>query len=175
MRRMDDKDVIKGNRILIIVCVLFILVGLLLPLLPMFLPTAEYEELMDKEIVIESVERVHQYRGRGSYRLTTEDGEKYNITGDFTGVNIYEALPSGKTMTIKYYKNRAAVIVVDGVTIVHYHNNKDDLWVLYALSGGCFVLAACGAGVVIWQINRNRKKQAERDQRIIKKYGSIKN
>ena len=182
MYRMNDKDIVKSNVFIIIFSVLFILIGVLLPLFPVLIPTAEYGELIDKEIVIESVEWVHQYKGASFFRITTEDAEQYNITGDYSDVDIKEVLPCGKTVSIKYYENKiffetkkyAEVIVVDGVCVVHYDNDEDNgIWVLYLLSVCCFLIGVGAVCFVVWQIKHNRKKQAKRDQKIIKKYGSI--
>lgn len=181
MKRRSDKEIIKSYTFIVVTCILLVLVGILLPLLPMLIPAAEYDELTTKEIVIESVERVGNYKHR-FFRITTAEGEQYNITGDYSGINVYEALPCGKPVTIKYYENQifftlkkyAEVIIVDGVTVVHYDNDKDDVWIMYLLSAGCLLLAAGGGCFVAWQVRNNRKKQSKRDCKIANKYGSIK-
>lgn len=180
--RMSNKDILKTNVFLLIFSAVFLLMGVLLPLLPVLIPTAEYSELIDKEIVIESVEWVHQYKGTSYHRITTTDGEQYNITGGYFDIDIEEALPCGKTVSIKYYENKilfatkkyAEVIAADGVCIVHYDNDEDNgIWVLYLLSACCFLIGAGAICFVVWQIRHNRKKQAKRNQKIIRKYGSI--
>lgn len=183
MHRMSDKDIIKCNAFMIIVCILFTLGGILLPLLPVLIPTAEYDELIGKEIVIASVEWVSQHKGADFHRITTEDGEQYNITGDYAGIDIKEVLPRGKKVSIQYYENKilfqtkkyAEVIFVDGVCVVRYDNDEDNgVWVLYLLSICCFLTAAGTVCFLRYQILSNRKKQRKRDQKIIKKYGIIK-
>ena len=181
MHRKSDKDIIKSNTFIVVICTLLILTGILLPLLPILIPTAEYDELTTKEIVIESLERVRGYKHKSFPRITTVEGEQYNITGDYSDINVYEDLPYGKPVTIKYYENQifftlkkyVEVVIVDGVTVVHYDNDKDDVWIMYLLSAGCLLLTAGGGGFVAWQVRNNRKKQAARDRKIAKKYGSI--
>ena len=151
-------------------------------LLPVLLPAAEYHELIDQEIIIESVERI-TLKSTTVDRITTKSGERFNISGDYSGVDIHAALPRGKTVSIKYYENEllfttkkyAEVIEVDNVCVVRYDNDQDNGgWVLYLLSVCSFLIGAAAAGFVIWQIKDNRKKQAKRDQKIIKKYGAVK-
>lgn len=91
---MTGKDIIKYKRFMVIICVLFTLGGILLPLLPVLIPTADYDESIRKQIVIASVDRVCQYKGASFHRITTEDG------------NITEVLPRGKTVSIRYYENK---------------------------------------------------------------------
>ncbi|MBE6959546.1 MAG: hypothetical protein E7448_02340 [Ruminococcaceae bacterium] len=182
MRRMNDKDIIKSNIFIIICAVVFVLVGVLLPLVPVLIPTAEYSELIDKEIVIQSVERIHPYKGTTYHRITTADGEQYNITGDYTNTDVDKYLYEGQIAAIKYYENQllfktkkyAEVITVDGISIVHYDNDKDNgIWVLHLLSVCCILIAIGAVWFVVWQIKSNRKKRAKRDRKIIKKYGSV--
>ncbi len=179
---MSDKDIIKSNAFVIIVCALFTLGGILLPLLPILIPTAEYDQLIHKEIVISSVEWVSQYKGANFHRITTEDGEQYNITGNYADIDIKEVLPRGKTVSIQYYENKilfqikryAEVIFVDGVCVVHYDNDEDNgVWVLYLLSVCCFLAAAAAVCFLRCQILSNCEKQRKRDQKIIKKYGFL--
>ena len=181
MHRKSDKDIIKSNTFMIVICTVLVLAGILLPLMPILIPKAEYDELITKEIVIESVDEVRSYK-HWFPRITTVEGEQYNITGDYSDINVYKDLLCGKPLTIKYYENQifftlkkyAEVVIVDGVTVVHYDNDKDDVWIMYLLSAGCLLLAAGGGYFVAWQVRNNRKKQATRDRKIAKKYGSIK-
>ena len=183
MHRMSDKDILKLNTFVIIFIIFCFLTAIILPLLPVLLPIAEYNELINKDIVIRSVERVHQYRAPDYYLIITETGERYNITGDYNKKEIENALPRGKTVSIKYYENDfllgtkkyAEVIEVDGVCVVHYDNDgENDLWIFYLLSVCCILMGTGAICFVVWEIRNNRRKQAKRDQKIIRKYGSVK-
>ena len=180
MHRMSDKQIIKTYSLIAVFCVLSILTGIFLPFLPVLLPTAEYHELKDKQIVIQSVEWVSQAKGASYYLLTTADGDRYNITGDYKdAVYLEEHLNCGKTVSIKYYENEiffttkkyAEVIHADGECIVSYNNDEDGgEWVLYILSGCCFLLGAGGICFIVWEVKRNRKDNARRDRQIARKY-----
>lgn len=181
---MSDKDVLKANALVAVFSVLSILTGIFLPFLPALLPTAEYDELTDKQIVVQSVEWVQQYRGASYYLMTAADGDQYNITGDYEeAAYLEECLRSGKTVSIKYYENQiffatkkyAEVIVADGECIVSYNNDEDGgEWVIYIISVCCFLIGTGGIFFVAWEIRRNRKDRARRDRQIMKKYGHVK-
>lgn len=181
MHRMSDKDVLKANALVAVFSVLSILVGIFLPFLPVLLPAAEYDALMDKQIVIQSVEWVSQYKGSSYYLLTAADGEQYNITGDYEDAEHLEAcLTGGKAVSIKYYENEiffttkkyAEVIIADGETVVFYNNDDDSgEWVIYILAGCCILIGTGGICFVAWEIRRNRTDGARRDRQIARKYG----
>lgn len=182
MHRMSDKDIIKHNLFTIMTSVLFIVLAVVLPLLPVLLPDAQYHELMDQDIVIESVDRITQ-KGSDSFRITAKGGEYFSISGDYAKADIHAALLPGKTASIKYFENKllfttrkyAEVVIVDDVCVVRYDNDRDQgQWVLYLLSACSLLVGLAAAGFAIWQINHNRQKQAKRDRKIIKKYGSVK-
>jgi hypothetical protein len=44
MKRRSDKDIIKSNTFMIVICTVLVLAGILLPLMPILIPTAEYDE-----------------------------------------------------------------------------------------------------------------------------------
>lgn len=181
MRRMTTEDVIKKNIAVLLIAAIFLLVGLGMPLLPLLVPPAEYEELLPKEIVIESVEWVRQSRGSSFYRITTESGERYNITGEYERSRVEELLSSGTRASVRYYEGRflfttrkyAEVIYVGRECVSAYNNDENNgIWMLYLL-GGMSVLLALGMGYyVVWEAKRARRSQIMRDRRIAKKYAS---
>ena len=183
MRRMTDKDILKTNAFLIGFAIFCILMSLFLPFLPYIFPNAEYSDLMEKDIMIESVKWIHQYRGASFHRITAKDGERYNITGNYDGVDISEVLYSGRNVTIKWYENRflfftrqfAEEIYADGECIVRYNNDDpQNLVPLYIISAVLFAIGLLAGWFVLWHIKHNRRKQQMRDGKIIRKYGSIK-
>ena len=181
MRRITTADILKRNIHFIIVGATFLLIGLELPLLPVMVPSATYEELQPKEIVIESVEWIHQHKGADFYRITTESGEHYNITGEYERSRVEELLSSGTRASIRYYEGKflfstrkyAEVIYVDRECVSAYDNDEDNgTWVLYLL-GALSVLLGLGIlYIVIWEVRRFRKYQEMRNKRIAKKYPS---
>lgn len=180
MRRRADFDIIHMNGFLIFFSAFFLLLGIFLPLLPVLLPAAEYADLTDRNITVETVEWIHQYKGASFYRITAADGQQYNITGKLTDTNrnIKDILHSGREVSIKYYENAlrkyAEEIYADGECIVAYDNDEDrGLWMLYVLSGCCIALAVGGGVFLWWQVKENRRKQRKRDRKIVRKYGSV--
>ena len=152
MRRKSDKDVLKENKWLIIVSVLFILLGILLPILPHIVPTVNYDSLQTKEVTISVFKRNNGGRYGVSYDyIRTTDGEKYNISGDYQREQLKELLTEGKVVTIKWYKNEpfwtllAEEIYVDSERVVTYDNDSPVEWKI-PLIFGLFVsvLGLCG-------------------------------
>ena len=111
-----------------------------------------------------------------------QDGEKYNITGEYSRSELSEILIKGTTAVIKYdtndilpFKKYAEEMTVDGNKIVTYNNDAPTNWTPHII----FCVLSCFIGAAFlfayrWQIMRNRKLQAKRDARIIKKYGKLK-
>ena len=182
MRRKSDKETRKEFNIFLILGTVAILVGLFILLLPI-MPTTPYEEYKEKEVIISEFDHFSGGLYGASYDyIITEDGEKYNITGDYSKSKLSEVLTKGTTAVIKYDTNNilpfikyAEEMTVDGNKIVTYNNNAPTNWAPHIV----FCVLSCFIGVAFlfayrWQIMRNRKLQAKRDARIIKKYGNLK-
>ncbi len=182
MRRKSDKEIRKEFSIFLISGIIAVLFGIFILLFPV-MPTTPYEEYKEKDVVISQFN--HHYGGiRGaSYNyIITEDGEKYNITGDYSKSELSELLIKGASAVIKYDTNKilpfikyAEEIVIDGNKIVTYNNDTPTNWAPHII----FCLLSCLMGVALlfayrWHIIRNRNLQAKRDARIIKKYGDLK-
>jgi len=91
-------------------------------------------------------------------------------------------LCNAEKVTVKYYERKgliknqkyAEVLLVDDQTIIHYDNDEEQpLWPLYVMSGVSFLLGTGTVWIVAWSVKNNRRKQAIRDRKIIKKYGSF--
>lgn len=182
MRRKGDKEIRKEFGIFLISGILAILFGIFILLFPI-MPTTPYEEYKEKDVVISQFN--HHYGGIrfASYNyIITEDGEKYNISGDYSKSELSEFLIKGTAAVIKYDTNDiipfikyAEELTVDGNKIVKYNNDTPINWAPHII----FCLLSCLMGVALlfayhWQILRNRNLQAKRDARIVKKYGNLK-
>ena len=182
MRRKSDKEIRKEFNIFIILGIIAILFGLFILLLPV-IPTTPYEEYKEKEVVISKFDHFYGGVKGASYDyIITEDGETYNITGDYSRSELSEILIKGTVAVIKYdnnnilpFKKYAEEMTVDGNKIVTYNDDAPINWIPHIILGLLF----CLIGVALlflcrWHIIRNRKLQAKRDARIVKKYGNLK-
>ncbi len=180
MRRKSNKEIMKEYSIFLISGIIAILFGIFIILFPV-MPTTPYEKYKEKDVVISQLN--HHYGRWASYDyIITEDGEKYNVTGDYSKSELSELLIKGTVAVIKYDTNKilpfikyAEEIIVDGNKIVTYNNDTPTNWAPHII----FCLLLCLVGVAFlfsyrWHIIRNRNLQAKRDARIIKKYGNLK-
>ncbi len=182
MRRKNDNQIRKEFISLLIFGIIAIFAGLFVLIYPL-LPTTPLEEHKEKEIVISQFD----YHGGGRYGasyhyIITEDGERYNITGEYSATQLYDLLTEGTVATIKYDTNKilpwikyAEEMTVNGNKIVTYNNDDPPNWTLHIIFG--LLTFLIGMGFLFfygWEILNNRKIQAKRDARIIKKYGQNK-
>lgn len=182
MRRKSDKEIGKEFRIFLILGIVIILIGSSSLLLP-FMPTTPYEEYTEKEVVISKFDYHYGgYRGTSYCYIITEDGEKYNVTGEYVRSELYEVLTEGTVAVIKYrtnnifrFKKYVEEITVNGTKLVTFNNSDPINWpLLIVFSFTCFLIGVIFLFAYREQIIRNRKLQAKRDAKIIKKYGKLK-
>jgi hypothetical protein len=182
MRRRSDKEIKKEFNIFLILGIIAILFSIFIVLLPI-MPTTPYEEYKEKEVIISEFEHFYGgVRGASYDYIITEDGEKYNITGDYSKSELSEVLTKGTTAVIKYEINNilpfikyAEEMTVDGNKIVTYNNDAPINWAPHIVF--CLISCFIGSSLLLayrWGVIRNRKLQAKRDARIIKKYGNLK-
>ena len=146
------------------------------------IPATPLEEHKEKEIVISQFD----YHGGGRYGasyhyIITEDGERYNITGEYSATQLYDVLSKGTVAVIKYDTNKlltfinyAEEMTVNGNKIVTYNNDDPPNWTLHIIFGLLTFLVGIGFLFFYgWEIKHNREMQAKRDARIIKKYGKL--
>ena len=181
MRRKSDKEIKREFSIFLILGVSLILFGVFILLYPI-IPTTPYEEYIQKEVVISKFDDFRGAKGTFYDYIITKDGEEYRVTGEHNKSELYEILTEGTTAVIKYDTNAllpfiryAEEITVDGDKIVTYNNDAHVNWIPHIIFG----LFSCLIGSALlftfrWHIIRNRKLQAQRDSRIIKKYGKLK-
>lgn len=171
-------DIWKEDISIIILSAFFLVFGLATPFL-VHLNVVEYDQLYEKEITIDSLIRM-MTRGSTSFRTTTTDGERYNVSGDYSGPELRDSLQYGTKAHIKYHENRflfskyAEEIIVDGKCIVQYNDDQAPHPFLYWFCGFCVLCGILGFLFARWNVKHNRHLQKNRDQRIIKKYGSLK-
>ena len=182
MRRRSDKETKKEFNIFLVLGIIAILFGIFIVLWPI-MPTTPYEEYKEKEVIISEFDHFYGGLKGASYDyIITEDGEKYNVIGEYSRSELSEILIKGTTAVIKYdtnnilpFKKYAEEITVGGNKIVTYNDDVPTNWTPHII----FCLICCLIGVSFlfvfrWQVIRNRKLQAKRDARIIKKYGKLK-
>ena len=181
MRRKSDKQINKEFISVLIFGIVAISAGLFVLTYPL-IPATPLEEHKEKEIVISQFD----YNGGGRYGasyhyIITEDGERYNITGEYNATALYEILIKGTVARIKYDTNKilpwmkyAEEMTVDGNKIVTYNNDDPTNWTMHIIFG-LFALLIGLASLFLcrWEIKHNREMQAKRDARIIKKYGKL--
>ena len=176
MKRKTNADIIKENIGIIIMSVFFIIIGIILPFIKPIIEV-EYYELSEKEITIDSVVK----HFRGAYTIETTDGERYNISGNYDRSKIRDNLPNGTKAYIKYHKTNlffwvtyVEEVVVEGNYIVQYNDDNKIDPRTFILAIPSVILGILGFIYVRWSIKHNRYIQENRDKRIIKKYGSLK-
>ena len=181
MRRKSDKQLIKEFSIFLIFGVSLILFGVFILLYPI-IPTTPYEEYIQKEVVILKLDHFIGVKGSSYDYIITKDSKEYKVTGEYNRSELNENLTEGTVAVIKYDANTifpfiryAEEIIVDGNKIVTYNNDAPVNWILHIIVS----LFSCLIGTALlfafrWHIMRNRKLQAQRDARIIKKYGKLK-
>jgi len=181
MRRKSDKEIGKEFRVFFILGTVAILFGLFVILIPL-IPITPYEEYQEKEVVISKFDHFYGVRTSSYDYITTEEGESFNITGDYNRSELSEILIKGTVAVIKYdtnnifpFKKYVEEMIVDGNKIVTYDNDTPIDWNPYIIACSlCSFIGVCFLFLYYWQIIENRKLQAKRDEKIIKKYGSLK-
>ena len=181
MRRKSDKQIKKEFISVLIFGIVAIFAGLFILTYPL-IPATPLEEHKEKEIIISQFAYHSGGRyGSSYYYIITEDGERYNITGEYSATQLYDVLSKGTVAVIKYdtnkiltFKKYAEEITVDGNKIVTYNNDDPINWTMHIIFG----LLALPTGLASlflyrWEIKHNREMQAKRDARIIKKYGKL--
>ena len=183
MRRKSDKEMKKEVRIFLVLGIMEILFSLFVIVLPIIPPTP-YEKYTEKEVVISKFGHFYGGPKGSSYDyIITEDGEQYNITGDYNRSELTEILTKGTIVIIRCctnnilpFKKYAEEITVNENKIVTYNNDAPINWTLPIIfSSISFLIGVLFLFAYRWQITRNKKINAKRDARIIKKYGQPKN
>ena len=181
MRRKSNKDIRKEYRIFLVIGCAFFLFGLFILWSPL-IPLTPYDEYMEKDVVISKFDYHSTVKGASYHYILTEDGEKYNITGEYESSELYTMLSPGTYATIKYeinkvfpFKMYVEEMIVNGNKIITYDNDQPPDWTAIMIVSS--ILLLLGTGFLFAYratILHNRKQQQKRDARIIKKYGALK-
>ena len=177
MRRKTDKDILKENWWLLAGSVIYIFLGIFVVILPYISRPADYAALQTKEIIVDAF-RHHSGTYGGSYDyILTMDGEMYNVSGDYQRAQLTQLLTEGRSVTIKWYKNKpfwtllAEEIYVDGQRIVTYNNDEPVNKTIPVIIGICAIAIGLGIfGFLNFMLKHNRTKQKKRDDKIKRKY-----
>lgn len=181
MRRKSDKEIRKECKIFIVLGVISISFGIFSLLLPL-MPATPYDEYMEKEVIISEINHYYGYRSSSYDYIVTKDGEVYNITGKYNTSKLFELLAEETPARIKYdvnkifpFKKYVEEMTVNDIQVVKYDNDQPINWTFPVIASSiCFLIGAGFLFVCRAFIIRNRKMQAKRDERIMKKYGRLK-
>ena len=181
MRRKTDSDIVHENRGLIILSIILIIFGISCIILPHIKPHVGYDSLQPKEVTITAFKHHYGYKNSDYDYIRTTDGEKYYLSGDYRETQLKGLLTEGKTVIIKWYKNKpfwnllAEEMYVDGERVVTY-NNDGPIDRVSPLIFGIFFIALGAGGFVMFRyfLKANRIKQKKRDDKLQRKYGSKK-
>lgn len=184
MRRITNAELIRENLFLVVISIMFFAAGIFIMVL-LFIPSdpLEYNELLEKEITVESLKLVIGGKGAESrYHIKTDAGEKYVIVGEYEYDHdtVEEKLSPGTKAKIKYIEggiaffrqNNVEEVYANGECLVSFSPAEEP-----SVPAALFVSALCFAGAagslkfLSWNIKHIRQLEEKRDRRIAKKYG----
>lgn len=182
MRRISEGEFSKKRNYIYMSSALMLVFAFVLFFLPEIFPTAQYDELIQKQITVADFRRVHRYKSGNDYIIETTENETYTLTGDFDYGEVRSILLPETKATIKYSKNRfffggsdyAEEVVVDGRTVVTFDNDSGigpGRTPLVILGVILVVFAVANLYARLKHIDYLRTQQEKRDRRIEKKYG----
>ena len=183
MRRITTSELVRKNFFLVVFSIVSFAVGifmLVLALLPW--DPLEYNELLEKEITVESLKWVHRKGGDLHCHLKTDAGEKYVIVGkyEYDHDTIEEKLSPGTKAKIKYFEggiaffrqNNVEEVYANGECLVSFSPAEKPSGAVAFIGGVlCIVLPASSLKFLRWNIKHIRQLEEKRDRRIAKKYG----
>ncbi len=183
MRRMTGREIFKKNYPLIIMALACFLLAAAVPVMYFGAPELKYEDLQSQEIVVASLEWIRVTDGEDYYRLTTEGGERFRISGKYDRERLEELLTAGTRAVVRYYENSflrqsrkfAEVIYVDRECVVEFEQEKSSPWAVMGVCVFLLLFALAITALLRWEIVRRKKLQEMRDKRIARKYGSGQN
>lgn len=181
MRKYSKKELSKRRIVAYSVTALLFLIAVIIPFLPDIFPDAAYEELNEKKMTVEYISKSHYFRGGDIYRIHTEDGRTYNISGRFECEDIKDVLVEGTDITLKWYRRFPVVyplaeeVSAYGNVIVSYDNDEpiERGGLIFFSAITLLIAVMCLAFNLLWTKHLQRL-QNMRDKRIDKKYGKNK-
>lgn len=184
MRRITNTELVRKNFFLVVFSIVSIALGMFMLILA-FLPwdPLEYNELLEKEITVESLKWVYGGKGAESrYHIKTDAGERYVIVGEYEYDHdtIEAKLSPGTKAKIKYFEGRIAFfrqnnveeVYANGECLVSFSPAEKPSGAVAFIGGVlCIVLPASSLMFLRWKIKHIRQLEEKRDRRIAKKYG----
>ena len=183
MRRKTDRDIFRENRFLVGMGICLILCGLIFSFWTQLFPHAPYEELLEKQVTLRSLERRRIGRTR-TWCIRTEKGV-YFLGGAYDHDTLDALCHQDAEANIKYqivkpfFSKLIDEMTVDGVTVVTYtppaEFHMGNWWKDFAMFQMLFTIPGILILLFVWYfVKRNRIQQDKRDRRIAKKYGTPK-
>ncbi len=143
------KDIYRNYRVFLIGAALAFIFGLYTILVITLNPTPAYDNLQNDTIVVDHIKYYAGGRGGGYYGLTSTDGIKYHLSGDFNSKNVEEKLLYGTEIMIKWHNKDKLMferfyveeIYLDGEKLSTYTNdNKTSNIFAYVGGSAMFIL-----------------------------------
>ena len=181
MRRRTKRDLLRSNKLALILSGFFLILGIFLPFLPYVTPETQPEDFITTTVVVERLKRVYPRKGSIYTRLFATDGSAYTISHKYPYKELKETLQPGTVAEVTYtefrflwYRSRnARVIVVDGKQILNHNADEEtgSLWPLYAVAAGSELAGLLCLAPVAFEIKEWQRQEKKRDARIAKKHG----
>lgn len=177
MKRINDKDLIKQHKGLVIFSSILIVIGILICMIPL-LPKPDYQ-YFEKQIHVEHVEyRFVSKSSSGDFTSLIDSNGDIFIIGNQNGA--YKTAFTDADLTIRYHRaagfftheNIVDAVTWSGGTFETHPDESMGHWYVASIGGVVvFFIGALGFVLLLLIIKHNRKLQNDRSNRIIKKYG----
>ncbi len=145
----------------------FILTGLFMIILPFINIKIDYP-IIEKDIKVQSIGRIHHYKSGTDYELTADSGEKFRIDPLCCLKEFYEEIKEGDTAHIKYFKTyifgikRIEELSANEIKYVSQDYFKSGSKAIPIVLGSIFILFGCGGiGLGCCGMKKRAEKSAE--------------
>ncbi len=170
--RTTGKNIRRNYGGILVCSFFFFILGIYVILVITLNPTPAYEDLNDAVITVDSIKTYSSGKGGRYKALSSTDGVRYRLSGDFNLSTLKEKLPEGTEIVIKWYKSDTLMlekhyveeIYLDGEQLSAYTNNNK-VGTIFACVSGSF-LFAIAIGLLIFYRSTVKKEI----QQLPKKY-----
>lgn len=159
----------------IVIAVLSFLLGLYCFFSLTLNPTPQYENLKEGTI---TVDHIKHYPGLGRfasgyYGLTSAEGVKYHLSGNYDIHILQEKLTDGTTISIKWYSNNTLMIerlyieeiYLDGELLSSYTNDNQSAMIVAWVSGSALFMIGIGHLIFYYYIVKKEIKNLPKKYR----------
>ncbi|MBE6654752.1 MAG: hypothetical protein E7608_04770 [Ruminococcaceae bacterium] len=154
---VTGKDIRRNYRIFLIGAVFAFIFGLYIILVITLNPTPAYENLQNDTIVVDNIKYYTGVKGGSYYGLTSTDGIKYHLSGDFSFKILEEKLIYGTEILIKWHNKDKLMferfyieeIYLDGEKLSTY-TNDDKASNIFAYVGGSAMFILGIAAIIFY-------------------------